>query len=479
MRTPFICLLSGLTLGLTLLVPQPVVAQTIQTSPHPLCDYEVLGPLEPDLTERLDGKAGPEGGSQIFDRYDQTMPINVGYGGPVVCLDSPGGSMEAGAALFRHFLDANLATVIPSGWRCESACAIAFLGGSVTEGTARFTSLARKLYPGGKIGFHAPSLRLPEGSAYSGSEVQSAFGAALAASDLIIRLSQIERENSTFLNGFLLRRILTTPPETVDYIDAVVEAAFAEVNVAAVPVPRKITIAQAENACDLAVARFLGLERERGISLSELGDMLKQLRQWRRGDQNAAASFNSTQDGPATRYEAKFSSYPFNARSVLTCKITISVEERIATEPVFYFDPFLPDDGRSRSGFRVDVSLWKHSWQTSLEEDEYASELKSFTVPAWFLLPPTTRFAELVSPEPRPVLYNNIDLPGNDVDQSGLRGVSLDGCIRACRDMAQCQAFSYVEDQRWCWPKRAPGTAEAKYGITSGVMPGVLRPKSQ
>ncbi|HRO61892.1 MAG TPA: hypothetical protein PK177_22490 [Burkholderiaceae bacterium] len=63
-----------------------------------------------------------------------------------VLFDSGGGDEPAGLAIGRLIRKQGLATRIPSGARCASACADAFLGG-----------VARRIEPNGRYGIHMPT----------------------------------------------------------------------------------------------------------------------------------------------------------------------------------------------------------------------------------------------------------------------------------------------------------------------------------
>jgi len=62
----------------------------------------------------------------------------------LVIFDSPGGDVEAGLAIGRTIRERGLATLVPIKYECASACALAWLGGTV-----------RYMSPKGAIGFHA------------------------------------------------------------------------------------------------------------------------------------------------------------------------------------------------------------------------------------------------------------------------------------------------------------------------------------
>jgi hypothetical protein len=84
--------------------------------------------------------------------------------GGIVIFQSPGGNLFAGIEIgkvirFKHF-----DTVVPNGSVCASACALAWLGGA-----------SRLIGATGRIGFHAPYFRGPNGTILSASPVGLAF----------------------------------------------------------------------------------------------------------------------------------------------------------------------------------------------------------------------------------------------------------------------------------------------------------------
>lgn len=74
----------------------------------------------------------------------------------IICLNSNGGRLNQGIEIGRLLRDNYFGTYIPEGAECLSACAIAFMHGSVAAW--EYVVTFRMLHPGGKLGFHAPSL---------------------------------------------------------------------------------------------------------------------------------------------------------------------------------------------------------------------------------------------------------------------------------------------------------------------------------
>lgn len=441
-------------LAVVFAIPLAAQAQSLQRSDNPLCDWELRGVIETGLSERFDRLSG--------DWSPQTL----------LCLDSPGGNLETGIALFHRLFRADVITVIPPGWRCESACAIAFLAGSVSAGSLEIHSPQRVLYPGGRLGFHAPSLDLPETGQYTSGQVSAAFALAVAGADRIVQLSQEEIHDHTPLNGFMLRRTLGTPPEDMATIDTVIEAALAELQIAGLPGPAQLNAETAENACDLAITLHQQRYRRTGVDLAALLDGLSELRQWRRDTEHAEIRTGTRRVNGQTGAQALVTHYPTDVgRSMLACELTLLPTPDAAVNARHSFEG-APER-------ILGVRLLVHRWGFAYAEDDVftPTEHADFSVPAWFMHPPETPLVRFTPASDAPVLLFETDLPGADLTSRGIRDVSLDGCVQACREMRGCRAFSYVEDRRWCWPKSQGPAPSFNRNVISGIMPGASWPR--
>ncbi|MER9095516.1 hypothetical protein NKI34_31725 [Mesorhizobium sp. M0700] len=105
----------------------------------------------------------------------------------IVELDSSGGSYQSGLDLALLFRRLGLATVVKSGDRCFSACALAFLGGTqratdptpaAEDGPIPNQLPDRSIERDALLGFHAPYLSL-NGSSYTADNVSEAYTAAV------------------------------------------------------------------------------------------------------------------------------------------------------------------------------------------------------------------------------------------------------------------------------------------------------------
>ena len=66
-------------------------------------------------------------------------------------------------------------------------------------------------------------------------------------------------------------------------------------------------------------------------------------------------------------------------------------------------------------------------------------------------------------------VLSDTDLVGNDLTQTGVRGISFDDCKQVCLASHTCGAVSYVIEKNWCWPKSAAGDRKAAPGTLSAV----------
>lgn len=166
-----------------------------------------------------------------------------------ICLNSPGGNLSEAFRLFDAFSKLTIGTAIPRGGECESACAVAFLGGrflhisgqggNVTEGKARWLDVS------GRLGVHAPKLDVlslnPDNEAIS-----RAYGDAVRQNaELLSRLTEDEYPIAT--------RIVSTPPTEMFYYETVDDSLSIDVEIAGTSKPREIGPRHVVSACQNAI----------------------------------------------------------------------------------------------------------------------------------------------------------------------------------------------------------------------------------
>jgi len=98
-----------------------------------------------------------------------------------VCFNSNGGSFLAGLGIAEVLIEYRKGSAVGASMICESACALAFMGGSTAVSQVEGSDdTDRVLHPNALLGFHAPSLVVPNGQ-YDEATVAQAYGVALAA----------------------------------------------------------------------------------------------------------------------------------------------------------------------------------------------------------------------------------------------------------------------------------------------------------
>ncbi|CUH75020.1 SH3 domain-containing protein [Tropicibacter naphthalenivorans] len=148
-----------------------------------------------------------------------------------LCLNSPGGSYPEGVAIAKRLRQIGIGTAVAEGARCESACAIAFMGGTM-HGEEGQNSVHRVLHPRGKLGFHAPSVDVPERE-YTKQAVDRSFQIAL---DAIASLMQARAEGLDFAQSLMIAMI-GTPPDQMRYVETTGEASRWEIAIFPIALP--------------------------------------------------------------------------------------------------------------------------------------------------------------------------------------------------------------------------------------------------
>lgn len=179
----------------------------------------------------------------FLNDYGDGSPVEVAIMTPLnICLNSPGGSL-AEAVRLTEAVFGSLGTMIRPGARCESACALVFMAGSFDTQTDIGVVVSRHMHVEGRLGFHAPSLTVPEGS-YDATTVARAYQVSVAATETIFR--NLVRYS---FPPSLAARMHATPPSKMFYVSTVQEAARWNISVVGVDAPTAFTDAVVRTAC--------------------------------------------------------------------------------------------------------------------------------------------------------------------------------------------------------------------------------------
>lgn len=146
------------------------------------------------------------------------------YGIPIICLDSPGGSIAEALKLADVLREEAIGTKLEAGARCESACALVFMAGSFFAHESGLYKW-RVMHPTAKLGFHAPSLQVRDGQ-YTADSVTRSYALAM---ETLARTIEDLMQNRGFEDGehvkpSLMTAMLRTPPSRMMYVETVDQA---------------------------------------------------------------------------------------------------------------------------------------------------------------------------------------------------------------------------------------------------------------
>lgn len=196
------------------------------------CDWEFSGVIEKGDAEKI-----------------RQIPWSMR--GLSLCLNSPGGSLSEGLAMFEAIWAKNLTTAVMPGARCESACAVAYLGGSlVDQGTDLTRHVERTLWLGGKLGFHGPGLNLANGQTYTNDDVGKAFQIAIATSARLFEINRVQDRGSRAMTDHLYHRWLKTAPSSMYFIETVGDAILSDLSIGGIDYNFQIRPEHIRNVCD-------------------------------------------------------------------------------------------------------------------------------------------------------------------------------------------------------------------------------------
>ncbi|WP_247742880.1 YARHG domain-containing protein [Shimia sp. R9_1] len=186
----------------------------------------------------------------FYDSFSEEFPEGV-----TLCLNSPGGDMNAGLEIVTFFREsyAGLQTHVADGDLCASACSDIFLSGAaVFEGKSTEVYSARSLAPTAKLGVHAPRIELPSaGESYDAEKVASAYDDAMVdAARLFLISQQHDDEGTPYLTPYLFARSIETPPHEMYYVSTVADAIFSQIPVTGISYDVTLDEELIETICD-------------------------------------------------------------------------------------------------------------------------------------------------------------------------------------------------------------------------------------
>ena len=337
------------------------------------CDYYLSGPIEAGDAERIEA----------------TIPATAS--GSRLCLNSPGGDFVEGLRMFHVIWNkGSVATYVRNGDRCLSACAIAFLGGSLVVGTGAIRSKNSMIEPGAWLGFHAPRLVLPDGGTHSSANVSDAYALALIDTSRLFALTQKVEHGAKGMSEFLFARTIETPPELIYAIDTIGKASLAQVSLARVPFP-EVTWRGLRNVCDTAVIMSHG----HFSGIDNVDDAFKTFSDTGQDGAGRPIALDDRVWSWSSGFFLNFviRGYPAPHVNETFCKVSVS---QVALKR----EANLPLDDRDPTTHWFSVTLWAdaqvpvdRSFSTYAENSAKADEMVSVPWAAlWDPLTPLTRF---------------------------------------------------------------------------------------
>lgn len=196
------------------------------------CAIFLVGPIEQGDLSKLE---------LAYDEYDlHRSEMNPQYWQDDdqhirICLNSDGGALSEGIKIARFLIDNGMGSVVLESASCQSACAVAFMGGTYFPEDDRGPLPFRVIYPSSILGFHAPSLNIPD-SNYSAKVVKDAYATAL------VSVAQIEdiATDGAFPRSLLIEMLKTNPDDML-IVDRVEQAVRWGIIVASVQAIQPLT----------------------------------------------------------------------------------------------------------------------------------------------------------------------------------------------------------------------------------------------
>lgn len=197
----------------------------LRSNPEMGCFATLAGVIEKGDAEKVLGLVPRR---ETLRSSDYSMPRH----GTRLCLDSPGGSLVEAVEIADILRENLIGTAVGAGANCESACAVAFMGGFYSTETDIGDQADRIIHPTARLGFHSPSLTVSEGQ-YSEQAVNQSYALALQSLGQVVqRLQRLE------LAVPIVETMLSTPPDQMSYVETVGQASIFGIAVAPVPLPK-------------------------------------------------------------------------------------------------------------------------------------------------------------------------------------------------------------------------------------------------
>lgn len=395
----------------TLLFAAPLRAAEIKVVNDPLCKISLDGEIKSDDAAAL--KASIKKAVGTLDAgFDATLAP--------LCLNSPGGSYPEALKIIDLMIEtAKVPTVIKASSQCYSACALIFLAGSYwpdgAEGQKELNK-SRTLYPGGKLGFHAPYSDLGDKAASPETIKLAIKVGAKSITSIMAR-----NEFGLFPESLLLKALVVDENDTFD-ITTVEEATRWDIEI-----PQQIRIQTIDKAAAMKMC---------GNAFTVRKMRFDELESIKRG---------KDEDGE------KVTVVYGNADGLATCEITYSG----------------PPGDRTIYIKLDDLYLFGSNWLFLLDRNTRIDSLRLGTKAVAADAPPAGK-------KGTPQIFRNYDFSGPDIDT--VDAASSDACAKRCAETVACMVFSYNRWAKKCFLKSGFASARFEPRSVSGSLAASYKP---
>lgn len=219
-------------------------AATVREGTGP-CSIVLEGPIVKDDIEKL--AAFKSGDGWLKDGS---------YWEPVLCLDSPGGSLVEGERIARFVHEEGIQTRVGEGRICHSVCAIIFMMGNKHSGPTSVEE-NRTLHIGGDLGFVGPSIRVDDDRSYGAGALEKAYRLGVESARVIVGLANSQRpfEAGAMMHPGLIEAILDTPVSGMLRIRTIEQALSWDIGLEGVPEHLPPVGTQRQMVCENGLSR--------------------------------------------------------------------------------------------------------------------------------------------------------------------------------------------------------------------------------
>jgi len=173
------------------------------------CTHKMVGEIVAGDAEKL---------AAMIDNLPGQDHDNLNF---IICMDSTGGKLNEGLRIGALLNENYFGTYVPKGATCLSACAVAFMHGTIAAWEYLVTF--RMLHPEATLGFHAPALGIEANAdqMVPFALVQGAYQATMTTiADIVEGASKpVSNFSAPIIPLSLLSHMLGTGPDEFVYVD--------------------------------------------------------------------------------------------------------------------------------------------------------------------------------------------------------------------------------------------------------------------